>query len=143
MGVTGFEMDIPKGVTPLDHNENSHTICTLFYWLSVAVKTTRPRRLSIDGRFSRFSNVFRGAPLWVTQYSPHVGFRKNLGWKMSQHKENNRMSKPKPPRPTKPPDREEPPPPYRPPGKRKWLKGHWKWQRKQQQWVWTKGHWSG
>jgi hypothetical protein len=53
------------------------------------------------------------------------------------------MSKLKPPRPTKPPDREEPPPPDRPPGKRKWVKGHWKWQRIKQQWVWTAGHWSG
>ena len=29
-----------------------------------------------------------------------------------------------------------------PPGKRKWVGGHWKWQRSKQQWVWTKGHWS-
>jgi len=52
------------------------------------------------------------------------------------------MAKSKLPRPPKPPAREKPVPSQRPFDKRKWIKGHWKWQRVKQIWVWTKGHWS-
>ena len=57
---------------PLSVSHNSHA--RLFAFSNR--QTLRSRSLSIGGRFFRFSDVFRGAPLWVKQYSPRVGFGK-------------------------------------------------------------------
>jgi len=53
-----------------------------------------------------------------------------------------RNKRSRPPRPPKPPDRKEPSPGVCPYNKSKWIPGHWKWQRAQMKWVWTRGHWS-
>jgi hypothetical protein len=52
------------------------------------------------------------------------------------------LPKKKPPRPPKPPGRKEPPRGSRPYDKSHWVSGHWSWQRDEQRWVWTRGHWA-
>ena len=45
------------------------------------------------------------------------------------------------PRPPKPPDRPQNPRTPRFPGKKVWVRAHWRWDYNHQQWEWVLGHW--
>ena len=53
-----------------------------------------------------------------------------------------KSSRPKPPRPPKPPDRMQNIQTFRPFGKTKWIRAHWRWDYDRHAWEWVTGHWS-
>lgn len=45
-------------------------------------------------------------------------------------------------KPLKPLDRMQNMQTIPPIGAKKWIKAHWRWDYKQNQWIWVEGHWS-